>query len=476
MDELLQRVAEIRGMPASLIQRSAEARAEKEGISVEAVLTDWAGEAPQDSGESTPDSEQPAAETPSSESASGQVPEPATESVAGDPPVKITTDYLVQLAADAKRMPPKLILSSATARAEHGNTSLEAVLTEWAGVTTEELQESASAQPPGDTQPVETEDAKPDAVTEPEVPAVPTPAAAAVAGALTMDELLEKVAEVKGMPAVLAKRSAEARAKKTGETVEGVLAEWAGVDASAIAAAPTEPTPDEPPATTEPEPAAEVDQVDEPSGPEIIEADAPDIDEPAEGDAPLARGGYPRWLAAAFTLIPLLAITYILVAPNGPDCGSAGQLFVDPETGVALNCDGSEFGTNEVDFMADGAGIYNQCVACHSADGSGGAGPAFTGGAVLATFPAGSCSDQIEWVRLGTAGWPDETYGANEQPVGGFGLMPAFGTSLSDEQLASVALYERVQFGGQPLDEAEIDCGLAEEPVEGEAAVEASAP
>jgi hypothetical protein len=31
---------------------------------------------------------------------------------------------------------------------------------------------------------------------------------------------------------------------------------------------------------------------------------------------------------------------------------------------------------------------------------------------------------------------------------------------MDDEQLASVALYERVQFGGQTLEEAEIDCGL----------------
>jgi len=37
--------------------------------------------------------------------------------------------------------------------------------------------------------------------------------------------------------------------------------------------------------------------------------------------------------------------------------------------------------------------------------------------------------------------------------------MPAF-ASMDDEQLASIALYERVQFGGQTLEEAEIDCGL----------------
>ena len=38
MDELLQQVAELRGMPASLVERSARARAEKTGATVEEVL------------------------------------------------------------------------------------------------------------------------------------------------------------------------------------------------------------------------------------------------------------------------------------------------------------------------------------------------------------------------------------------------------------------------------------------------------
>ena len=44
MDELLQRVAELKGMPASLVERSAQARAEKTGTTLEAVLQEWAGE------------------------------------------------------------------------------------------------------------------------------------------------------------------------------------------------------------------------------------------------------------------------------------------------------------------------------------------------------------------------------------------------------------------------------------------------
>ena len=65
MDELLQKAAEAMGMPPSLAERSARARAEKEGTTVEAVLAEWAGEAAAaaetTASEPTP---QPAAEAP----------------------------------------------------------------------------------------------------------------------------------------------------------------------------------------------------------------------------------------------------------------------------------------------------------------------------------------------------------------------------------------------------------------------------
>ncbi len=526
MDELLQRVAELKGMPASLVERSALARAEKTGTTLEAVLQEWAGE---ESGQAE------ATDDPPPASAQEQA---ADEIAPASGPGVITTDYLVQLAAEAKRMPPKLILSSANARAEHSNASLEEVLANWAGTDLETLKSQAapdSGPPPSEPEAPTTID-KPtgDAQQEAETPKAAVGAVAVTA--LTMDELLEKVAEVKGMPAALAKRSAEARSNKTGESVESVLAEWAGVeqptsDSQQTAAEATEtpkaavgavavtaltmdellekvvevkgmpaalakrsaearsnktgesvesvlaewagveqPTgdsqqtaPEDAAIESTPKPANEAPSVpEEDSEPEVIEATGVDVEEPAEDeDISIARGGYPKWLAAAFVLIPLFAVVYILVAPNGPDCGTAGQLFVDPATGESLACDGTEYGSTSVDYFAEGAGVYNQCVACHASDGSGGAGPAFAGGAVLATFPSGSCSDHQEWVRLGTAGWPDATYGANGKPVGGFGLMPSF-ASMSVEDLAAVVLYERVQFGGQPLEEALTDCGLDE--------------
>lgn len=590
MEELLNQVAEMRGMPASLVKRSAQARADKEGMTLEAVLAEWAAQGEEDASESeeTPTEEaateeaaatdevtsdaEPAGDTAPSPSASAAPaneadttsettterlirlaadakgmprkltqtsakaraelegvtineilagwagvevpaePDPVASTATTDPAAAVggsteappaapvdLTDQLVKLAADAKRMPPKLILSSGKVRATHAGVPLNEVLAEWAGVDLEELKQQAPApvieqQASDDHAAPEPEmadaveaPAEPEAETDAEGGAEPEAeaetAAAPVVG-ITMDELLEKVSQAKGMPEALAKRSAEARAKKTGEALELVLAEWAGIDPKKLASfVPAPPPPPKEVAAPEPAdtasddtsddaeekaPAAEKKAPARPSDVEVIEAAAPAPEpepeptpDPEDVDTtPLKMGRYPAWLAAAFLIIPLLAVTYILISPNGPQCGTSGQLLVDPVTGNAVNCDGSEYGTVATDYFGNGAAIYAQCQACHGSDGSGGAGPAFAGGEILVTFPAGSCADQIEWITLGTAGWPDPTYGASNKPVGGFGMMPGFGTSLDETQIAEVALYERVQFGGEDLAQAEADCGF----------------
>jgi hypothetical protein len=448
MDELLKQVAEERGMPASLVQRSAQAKADKTGTTLEAVLRAWAGEGSSSEAQEPEPSESAPPESDSTE-----------EGAQAGEPVAVSTDYLVALAAEAKRMPPRLILTSAQARSEHSGTPLDKVLADWAGADLEELKTRSPEPAPS----ADTTEAPAQPPTEPTTPAA-APVAAVAATALTMDQLLEKVAEVKGMPAPLAKRSAEARSKKTGESVEAVLADWAGVDVAATSA--SAPTPAQAPKEPTTPAAAPVAAEDIVAGDdiEIIEAGNPDTSDvpETEDETSTKRGKYPIWLAAAFVLIPLLAVAYILVSPNGPDCGSGGQLGVDPVTGEAVNCDGSEYGIVSVDNFAAGGSVYQQCVACHSDNGSGGVGPAFTSGAILVTFPAGSCSDHVAWVSEGTSGWPESTYGATDKPVGGVGLMPGFSTSLTEEQIAQVALYERVAFGGQDLAEAEADCGLVE--------------
>ena len=99
------------------------------------------------------------------------------------------------------------------------------------------------------------------------------------------------------------------------------------------------------------------------------------------------------------------------------------------------------------------------CNGCHGDNGQGGVGPAFAGGAVLATFP--TCADHVQWVQLGSVGWQAQIgtkYGA--QGTLSQGGMPNFGDSLNDEDLRSVIVFERVRFGGADLDQTLADCGL----------------
>ena len=75
-------------------------------------------------------------------------------------------------------------------------------------------------------------------------------------------------------------------------------------------------------------------------------------------EAAAAAGALPRWWAAFFVVIPAIAIAYALFLPNGPNCGDAGSLAIDPVTGLAVNCDGSAFGSDEVDLFSLGAETY----------------------------------------------------------------------------------------------------------------------
>jgi hypothetical protein len=288
-----------------------------------------------------------------------------------------------------------------------------------------------------------------------------------------MDELLAAAAKATGMSETMVKRSAAARAKAQGTTVETVLAEWAGVEVPAgAAAAPAAPT-SEPgaaaPAAAAPTAAPAIDIVErgEEVAPAAVPAAAPVVVAPEVVPA----GAVPRWLAALFVAVPLFALAYLAFLPNGPSCGDAGRLAVDPVSGEMVNCDGSAIGGEvEVDFYALGEVVYTTkgaCFACHGAGGAGaGTFPAFTGGALLTTFPEGSCAAQQEWIGLGTAGWPEATYGATNKPVGGSGaVMPGFGVSLTAEEIHAVALFERVAFGDQDLEAAKTDCaGNAPDP------------
>ncbi len=104
--------------------------------------------------------------------------------------------------------------------------------------------------------------------------------------------------------------------------------------------------------------------------------------------------------------------------------------------------------------LAQGAAIYQQCAACHGADGSGGSGPSYKNGALAQTFP--NYVDQIRWVSLGSALWPGDTYGAQNKPKG-TGVMPTWlqglpGGTLTPLQIAEVVRYEREVLAGIPAE------------------------
>jgi hypothetical protein len=167
------------------------------------------------------------------------------------------------------------------------------------------------------------------------------------------------------------------------------------------------------------------------------------------------------WLAALFLVVPAFAIVYATFLPNRPNCGMPPPER-RPGDRVAANCDGSAFGSSTTDYYTLGGTVYETagCTACHGAGGAGGGSfPGFTGGALLATFPEGQCAAQVEWVNLGTNGWPDPTYGANRKPVGGSGaLMPAWGTVLTADEIRCRGRLRAVAFGGEDLATALTDC------------------
>ncbi len=318
-------------------------------------------------------------------------------------------------------------------------------------------------------------------------------------------ELIAAAAQVLGIPEALTERSAQARAQADGLAVEDVLRAWAGGETAPAAPppavdqpAPAEAAPAVSPAAveTEPPPAGPEPATEEtgaptpaPAAPVLVPSrpvpDSVEVSEAADwaavttvataGLKERTRTQIPVWLTSLFVVLPLVGILYLLLGAGGPACGDGGLLGVDRMTGELVNCDGSRFegrGTpgGTVDFFARGQALYADaqvaCNGCHGNNGEGGVGPAFTGGEILATFP--SCADHVLWVQLGSAGWQAQVgaeYGArNTLSVGG---MPNFGDALSDADLRSVVVFERIRFGAAGLDETLIDCGLVE-PAEGE--------
>ncbi len=303
---------------------------------------------------------------------------------------------------------------------------------------------------------------------------------------------LAAAAAALGVPEAIVRRSAEARAKATGATVDDVLTAWAGGGEVPETASPepvasrkaevgsTETEPE--PATALESPKTEVESSDKvpvaaavgplPPPAEVSPKEAVRypvvVTVPTAGLSERTSGAIPWWLAAFLVIIPLFGLLQLAGAAVN-DCGLGGELLPDRVTGELRNCDGTEFegrgpAGGATDYLAMGAGLYTggpACVGCHGGAGEGGTGPPLT--SVLATFS--SCLDHIEWVTKGTTGFQAEgrtSYGDLGTPVGASSaVMPSFGSRLSAEQLAAVVTFERVRLGGAPLEETLVACGLA---------------
>ena len=295
-------------------------------------------------------------------------------------------------------------------------------------------------------------------------------------------EHVSNLADRFGASEALIQRSVDARAAASGSTADAVLAAWTGGAPPPVASEPppaAAPPPvevaDAPPpvevaaAQTDPEPAP----VEPPPEP-VAEKTVP---VPAPVATPARRINFSPWVVAAFLIIPLFGLLYLIVNSNGVACGEGGRLEVAFD-GSLVNCDGTAFegrgggGAEAAALLAVGQEVYAagaQCGSCHGTNGQGGTGPAMAGGAVLETWP--SCEEQVTWIALGSNGWSVDvgsTYGAQSKPVQGG--MPAFNGDLTDEEIRAVAAFERIRFGGAPAEETLIACGLIEaDPAEGEA-------
>jgi mono/diheme cytochrome c family protein len=202
------------------------------------------------------------------------------------------------------------------------------------------------------------------------------------------------------IPEHLLQRSRERRAAIGGE------------EAPSEEAAPAGEAVEPAPAAT-PAPAAAEVEVPEPE-PEPIRP---------EVAAALRRKKIPYWAMPVLAALPLWAYVY--------------QATLEPAP------------SGELTPLDAGAEVYvsSACAGCHGAGGAGNASvPGFDD--VLDVFP--DFRDHLMWVRIGNEGWygasGTEVYGATDK-AGNGGKMPAH-PQLTDQQLAEVVLYERVEFGG----------------------------
>lgn len=240
------------------------------------------------------------------------------------------------------------------------------------------------------------------------------------------------------IPEHLLQRSREAKAKAGGEEAPAPAAE-APTEEPAVgepeAAPAAEPAPPETPVPDEPAPAAEAPAPVELAPAAAVAAPAVSA-EPRRVYAPASQvsgtqEGYrgakvPGWLYPAYVLIPLLLIGLILAM-------------------VQVSQEGEEAAGPTIPGATEYAA---QCASCHGAEGGGGVGPAMKD--VATVFP--DPKEHFDWIKevaTKTSG-PYGAGGAGNAGKGATpGAMPAFGSSLSDEEIWNVVIHERVTQAGE---------------------------
>jgi mono/diheme cytochrome c family protein len=123
---------------------------------------------------------------------------------------------------------------------------------------------------------------------------------------------------------------------------------------------------------------------------------------------------------------------------------------------VAVSCGP---GSDAPESLRIGRGVYaDNCSSCHGSRGQGGVGPSLSD--VRATWP--DCDDQQEWIALGSERWTAEygpVYGSDDTPI--TNVMPGRAETLTPDEIAAVAAFERVEYGGGDPTEELVGCGLS---------------
>ena len=164
---------------------------------------------------------------------------------------------------------------------------------------------------------------------------------------------------------------------------------------------------------------------------------APTVPDPVAPwvEAAQSRRKIPVWAVAVLVMLPLWAVVYALTL-DPPTPTEPGPLELGAETYAGKGCSG-----------------------CH---GAGGAGAGAVPG--LATTPEDFAepADMVTWIALGSAGYQAagiEEYAPGKPVNGG---MPGWMDSLTAEELMSVVLHERTEYGGEEFDIAVWEAGWEE--------------